>query len=288
MSGLINNLLTDGIILIDKPEGLSSYDCIRKIKQSYPKGYKIGHCGTLDPFASGLLIILVGKATKLQSFLMSDDKIYTGIIKLGVKTDSADITGNIINQSIIPSTINLAGLINYTYDQIPPAFSAKKINGQKSYDLARKGITHQLKPVTVTIKKYSLKKLSDTEIEYFAHTSKGTYIRTLNEDYFAKQNILATTKTLRRVASGIFNFNDFTHQQSFDLAALGDMLKIPRYFVTTEKLKAVINANELVIPEARERIILIYYLDKLVAYYERQDNKNKYKPILILNENYKL
>lgn len=195
----------DYLILIDKPIGVTSYKIIKDIKKDLNlKNIKIGHAGTLDPFASGLLIILVGKATKLFDFFNKFDKEYEGDFQLGYTTDTLDIDGKInetqknINSSNFEK--NIKKFINTIYLQTPPKFSATKIDGKKAYELARQNIDFTLKEKERKV--YSLevfeKDLSQNIYSFKTKVSKGTYIRQLIYDLNILDNNLATCISLRR------------------------------------------------------------------------------------------
>lgn len=205
--------MIDGILLIDKEEGISSYDVIRKVKRIVGKGEKIGHSGTLDPFASGLLLLLFGKGTKLMNTILSLKKEYIVEGVLGISTDTQDITGNVLKQSSNVTTIED---INDTIEknflgnilQTPPLFSAKKVNGKRAYEIARAGDTVELKPKEITVYEFNVLKYEYPVVQCSVVCSSGTYIRTLINDLGIKLDTLATAKSLRRVSIGNFNVNE--------------------------------------------------------------------------------
>lgn len=206
--------LLDGLLLVDKPSGPTSYDVIRAVKRVVVKGTKIGHCGTLDPMASGLLILLFGKSTKKQSLIMGQDKIYLTKIQFGVKTDSADVTGHKIAEAALPimdpNAIALAlRKLSGERDQIPPMFSALKVEGTPLYKLARKGEVIERKPRRIRIDAIELLNvlLPDT-IEIRVRCSSGTYIRTLAEEIGAALGTVGTMKSLVREQIGKFSLSD--------------------------------------------------------------------------------
>lgn len=211
----------DGILLVDKNEGETSSDVVRKIKKTV-NVRKVGHAGTLDPFATGLLIVLLGQGTKLSPYLMPGRKRYRATIRLGVETDTLDLTGQIIRSRPVPDldpweikecTLEFIGEI----EQIPPIYSAVNLNGKRAYKLARKGINIELKKRSVRI--YSIEIIS-IELPYITmeiECSGGTYIRSLAADIGEKLNTCAHLKALRRLASGSFNVID-----AIDLKMSGD------------------------------------------------------------------
>ncbi len=175
-----------GIILLDKPSGISSNAALQQVKRLF-NAQKAGHTGSLDPLATGLLPICLGEATKITSYLLDADKKYQGTARLGIRTNTADAEGDILQTRPVPvlsdSTIEMAlDSFRGEISQIPPMHSALKLNGKPLYELARQGIEVERKPRNVTI--FELKKLgfNKDELELFVHCSKGTYIRTLVED----------------------------------------------------------------------------------------------------------
>lgn len=201
----------DGIILIDKDEGETSYDVVRKVKSSLGGGkvQKVGHAGTLDPFATGLLIILLGQGTKLSQYIMSGDKVYLATMRLGVETDTLDLTGKVARTSNVPDLKReyiqdkAKGFIG-VIEQVPPIYSAVKYKGTRAYRLARKGVEVDLKKKTVTI--YSIRIHSGTcrMSPWRSKCSSGTYIRKLAADLGRELGFVSHLKSLRRLASGSF------------------------------------------------------------------------------------
>ena len=205
----------DGIIIIDKEQGYTSNDVVQIIKKKF--GEKVGHTGTLDPMATGVLPILVGKGTLLSKYLIDHDKTYLATLKLGIKTDTGDITGDIIktqgvnDECLVEDKIeNVLSSIKGEQEQIPPMYSAIKVNGKKLYEYARKGLTVKVEPRTIKI--YNTEVLNididNKEIIFRVSCSKGTYIRTLCETIAEKLGTVGTMKTLNREQVGIFNIKN--------------------------------------------------------------------------------
>lgn len=208
----------EGILVIDKPKGVTSFQLVRILRKILNVS-KIGHAGTLDPMATGLMILLVGKKfTRLSDSLMGGDKSYEAEMTLGVATDTYDAEGVITDASdYIPSLEEVQAALSHfqgKVKQIPPMFSAKKVKGQKLYDLARKGVTIERKPVEVEMKvtlvsyEYPILKLS-------VDCSKGTYIRSISHDLGLCLKSYATLSALKRLRSG-----KFTLEKSVDGSAL--------------------------------------------------------------------
>ncbi len=198
----------DGILLIDKGEGETSYHVVRKVKDVFP-GHKVGHAGTLDPFATGLLVILLNKGTKISRFLMAQDKIYQATVRLGEETDTLDPTGKVTARQPVPSLSKARveqvakGFVG-EIEQVPPVFSALKVQGKRAYEIARKGGTVRLKPRRVTIYQLKVLDMARETVELEIHCSSGTYIRTLASDFSKALGTCGHLVQLRRIASGSF------------------------------------------------------------------------------------
>lgn len=201
----------NGIILIDKPEGWTSHDVVGKLR-GIMRERRIGHAGTLDPLATGLLVVFVGRATRAVEFAEADRKEYIAGLRLGVTTDTQDITGRIIStEETLPDGQEVMNVLNRfkgELEQIPPMYSAVKIGGKKLYELARKGESIERKPRSITI--FSLEVVGRSGGDYILDTvcSKGTYIRTLCHDIGAALGCGACMSSLRRTKSGIFSVED--------------------------------------------------------------------------------
>ncbi len=220
MTRIINNKSTlsiieksqDNIILIDKPVDWSSFDVVKKIK-NIGRFNKVGHAGTLDPFANGLLIIGTGRETKNLKNWSDADKIYEGKIEFGKQTNTYDITGEEVARSDIRSVDwekvnNILNTFVGDGEQIPPMFSAKKVNGVRLYKLARKGKEIDRKAQSITIYSLDLVEHKDKEMIVKMHCSKGTYVRTFANDIGIISGYKAYLKELRRLAIGTFSVKD--------------------------------------------------------------------------------
>ncbi len=206
----------NGILLIDKPSGLTSRDVVNIVGKSLGTK-KIGHTGTLDPLATGVMVLCVGKYTKLVELLTSYNKTYEASIVLGIKTDTLDITGKVLEEKC--SNISLSDILlalkkfEGVYDQEVPIYSAVKINGKKLYEYARENKTIELPKRSVNISKISL--ISDIKYEnnktlfsIRCNVSKGTYIRSLINDIASSLNTIGVMKELRRIEQGNFNIEN--------------------------------------------------------------------------------
>jgi tRNA pseudouridine55 synthase len=240
----------NGVLIIDKPAGLTSHDVVDRVRHIL-QVRRVGHTGTLDPFATGLLVILVGRATRLAQFLSGLEKEYEAVIRLGYSTDSGDITGKRIPDS--PTELTAKGpwsreqieaaleSLRGEIDQVPPMYSAKKQGGRKLYELARRGDEVERRPVTVCI--HSLEAIKPTgellkdnldgtfDFEVRVACSAGTYVRTLAEDFGKRLNVGAHLAELRRTRVGDFPIHQAKSldQVKVSLAeeALGTILSNP-------------------------------------------------------------
>ncbi|MFC1855111.1 tRNA pseudouridine(55) synthase TruB [Thermodesulfobacteriota bacterium] len=202
----------DGIVLLNKPAGITSYDVIRRLKKIF-NTKKIGHGGTLDPFADGLLVIAINQGTKIISYFLDSDKGYIAKLKLGEKTDSYDLTGEII-ESNKDFSLTKEAFIETLNEfkgktlQTPPMHSAKKVNGQRLYKLARKGIEIERGKVEINITELDLVEYSLPYVTIKVACKKGTYIRSLANDIGDKLGSYAHLVELTRTKSGHFSIDD--------------------------------------------------------------------------------
>ena len=202
----------DGIIIINKEKEYTSNDVVQIVKHTLNE--KVGHTGTLDPNATGVLPILIGKGTKISKYLVNHDKIYKATLQLGIKTDTADGEGKILENEKIDKNILSEENINKTLKsfigkqtQLPPIYSAIKVNGKKLYDYARNGEKIEVPARNIEIYNIKLNKidLQNNQIEVRIECSKGTYIRTLCEDIAKKLGTIGYMKELNRIQVGEFN-----------------------------------------------------------------------------------
>jgi tRNA pseudouridine55 synthase len=197
----------NGILLVDKPSGWTSHDVVAKLRHRLGIR-KIGHAGTLDPMATGLLILLVGNATKISQYVTNQDKTYVGTLRLGQETDSYDREGEVVaTREIRASEQEIRRCAQQFLGdqwQLPPMFSAKKINGQPLYKWARKGETVEREPRPVKIYEFFVQEIALPEVNFTVACSKGTYVRTLVHDMGQKLGCGAYLSGLRRTKTGHF------------------------------------------------------------------------------------
>ncbi len=201
--------IPSGLLIIDKAPDMTSHDVVA-IARGALKIKKIGHCGTLDPMATGVLMLLINKATKLQDMLMSEDKVYEGSLKLGITTDSQDAEGDPVEEKEVPdfseSDIK-AAFDKYLgdFEQIPPMVSAIKKDGVRLYKLARQGKVVERDPRAVKVTDYQIHNINLPDIDFTVHCSKGFYVRTYAHDIGADLGCGAHLSALRRTRSGKFD-----------------------------------------------------------------------------------
>src|SRR5436189_5791581 len=220
----------DGVVLVDKISGITSHDVVERFRRR-AKIKKVGHTGTLDPLATGLLVLCAGKATRLQAYLMGMEKTYEGTIQFGWATDSYDAAGvpageaaerSIEDVDLAPHVAKFRGEI----EQMPPAFSAKKIDGVRAYELARKGETAALTPKRVTVYEFQILGVEGSRVRFRVRSSAGTYVRSLAHELGIAAGVPAHLKELRRTAIGRFNVADALPFGAIDSA---ELLASPHY-----------------------------------------------------------
>lgn len=277
--------MNSGFLLIDKPKDWTSRDVCNKI-QSILKNKKVGHCGTLDPFATGLLIVAVGNATKALAFLEDFTKEYVAVLSLGKKTDSGDLTGNIIEEKDVPSIDNKklsevsANLIGKSM-QIPPMTSAIKINGTKLYELAHKGIEVERKPREIEIFSMSMIQSNVNEIILKTNVSKGTYIRTLGETIAEKLGTVGYLTDLRRTKINSLKVEDAISIQNVDESKLISTCNVLSKFIDTiivsdelvGKIKNGVAIDANVLQSSSNQVLLIDSANNALAVYNKKKDK---------------
>jgi tRNA pseudouridine55 synthase len=201
---------TDGVLLLDKPAGVSSHDVVAVARRALG-GAKVGHAGTLDPFATGLLVLLVGRATRLAPYLPGEPKVYEALIAFGAETDTDDCTGATVRESSPPTLEAIAAalpLLTGDIRQLPPAYSAKQVDGKRAYAAARRGRPLELAPVTVRVDAWESTGYDNGMLRVVITCGSGTYIRALARDLGRLTQSAAHLALLRRVRSGPFEVRD--------------------------------------------------------------------------------
>ena len=224
----------DGIVIVDKPDGWTSQDVVSKLR-GVLHTRRIGHGGTLDPMATGVLPVFVGRATRAVEFFEHAEKTYETVLRLGITTDTEDITGEILTQNTPAVTQKdfLAVLEKFRGEiqQIPPMYSALKINGQKLCDLARKGKQVERKPRTITVYELSCLSFDGGSATLRVHCSKGTYIRTLCKDIGQALGCGGCMESLRRVSAGAYQI-----QEAIPLQTLIDSADPGQYLLPVDSM----------------------------------------------------
>lgn len=291
--------MVNGIINVYKEKGFTSFDVVAKMRGIYHQK-KIGHTGTLDPDAEGVLPICLGKATKVCDMLTDRDKEYRAVLLLGVETDTQDTTGKILNSKDVISTEEEVRTVINSFvgevQQIPPMYSALKVNGKKLCDLAREGITVERKSRSITIYSIEIESIDLPEVTMTVKCSKGTYIRTLCNDIGAVLGCGGCMKSLLRTNAAGFKLEDSHKLSELEQNPYMDIIKIDTVFekylkVTTVKnaIKLVENGNrlpeELVlndnIPVAEEKYRVYDHNERFVGIYTFNTETKDYKPVKI-------
>jgi tRNA pseudouridine55 synthase len=265
----------DGVLIIDKPAGLTSHDVVARVRKIAGER-RVGHTGTLDPFATGVLVLLLGRATRLAQFLSGAEKEYEAIIRLGFSTDTGDATGVLIPEiSHLPRIFSRAELesalasLRGEIEQIPPMHSAKKVEGQKLYELARRGEQVERKPVRLTISEFEVEPLrvnEDATQDLSARVvcSAGTYVRVLAEDLGKRLGVGAHLAELRRTCAGEFRIEDaITLEQLSELSAIDERLispdaalsHLPSIDLSAEEVRRTLHGIDLEIDGAKQDLI---------------------------------
>lgn len=199
-----------GLVLVDKTAGMTSHDAVASVRRAL-KTRRVGHTGTLDPFATGLLVVLVGRGTRLIPYVDGEPKVYEATIRFGAETDTDDLTGETTREATPPSDVAIAEAIERLtgdIDQLPPAYSAKKVNGVRAYDAARRGSALALAPARVTVNQWTILGRQGSDVRVRIACGAGTYIRALARDVGRYANSAAHLVQLRRVKSGPFDVAD--------------------------------------------------------------------------------
>lgn len=233
----------DGVIIINKQKNFTSHDVVNVIRKKL-NTKKVGHTGTLDPNATGVLPILVGKATKISKYLIEHDKTYIATIKLGEKTDTGDSEGQVIEEKLVPTDLKEEDINNTLQSflgkqkQVPPMYSAIKINGKKLYEYAREGKEVKLEAREIEIYKIQLLEYKNSKIKFEVECSKGTYIRTLCEDIAKKLGTVGYMEELQRIKVNNFKIEDSVLLDDIALENVEEnLIKIEKVFKEKDKIE---------------------------------------------------
>lgn len=274
----------DGILVVDKPIGITSRDVVNRVCKIL-NTKKIGHTGTLDPLAQGVLVLCVGKATKLVELLTCNDKEYVANVKVGVLTDSLDTDGKLLESSNdVVDKEKLANVINNfkkTYTQEAPIYSAIKLNGKKLYEYARENIKIDLPKRKVTIKDIKLLESNNNSYKFYSKVSKGTYIRSLIRDINNEVGIIGVMDELVRTKQGIFDIKDsYTlediENNNYKLISINEILK--EYYTVNidDELFNKIKNGAVIENIYNEKMVVFTYNDNVIAIYEPYNKDTNY------------
>lgn len=295
--------MINGIVNVYKEKGFTSFDVVAKMRGIFHQK-KIGHTGTLDPDAEGVLPVCLGKATKVCDLLTDKDKEYKAVLLLGLETDTQDISGEVLNQSEVTVTEEAVRqtILSFvgSYEQIPPMYSALKVNGQKLCDLARQGITVERKARPVTIHHIEITNIHLPEVEMIVSCSKGTYIRALCDDIGKKLGCYGCMKSLLRT-----KVDRFVLEKAYKLSELQELTQLPQKewsfldsvdsvfekYVSVEAkeeaVKLVVNGNRIsssmlrdFSEEKQQEFVRLYdYNKRFIGIYTYLKDSNEYKPV---------
>lgn len=272
----------NGVFLVDKPQNMTSFDVVAILRRKLNLK-RIGHTGTLDPNATGLMMMLVGKSTKILPFISDQVKTYHAGLKLGIKTDTGDIWGSIIEEKPVPVFnehdlhVVLKSFLGKS-DQLPPMYSAISVNGKRLYEYARQSIDVERKPREIEI--FSIDgMLNETGIEFTVTCSSGTYVRTLCEMIAEKLGSVGTMSSLNRIRINDFKLEDsvplnLIDPKNINWLALDSVIGLP--IVETRMITDIKNGKQLVL-DTMENKVLLRADDELLAVYERIADTNHYR-----------
>lgn len=271
--------MKNGLLIVNKPAGYTSRDIVNIISKKL-NTKKVGHTGTLDPIASGVLVVTVGRYTKLGNMLTALDKEYIAEIKLGIKTDTLDITGKTVEEKSY-SHLNKEKIENTLksfigpYQMEVPIYSAIKVNGKKLYEYARNNESVKLPVKNVKIEELELLDFQNDTIKIRAKVEKGTYIRSLIRDICEELDTVGTMQSLTRTKQGNFKLNDAITIEDINnnsnLLKISDVLNIPKYNLNLFEYQKIINGNSIKLKSQEEQLLLIYETEEIAIYDKQND-----------------
>jgi len=245
----------DGVLLRAKPTGVTSHDVVAEVRRSLPRGTKVGHAGTLDPFATGLLLVLVGRATRAQRFLMALPKTYRAVARLGWTSDTGDRDGELVHTGRMPDALEIP---TGQQLQTPPAYSAVRVGGKRAYELARSGEVPELEARPITVHRADLLSHEDERAEFEIECSSGTYVRSLITDLGD-----AYCEELERTAIGPFQLEDADPDR---LVPLREALAfLPERALSADEARAVSHGRPVVVHAGTNEPVRLTFEGELVA-----------------------
>lgn len=257
----------NGLLLVDKPAGVTSHDVVARCRRAVATK-RVGHAGTLDPFATGLLVLGIGSATRLLPYLDGEPKVYDARFHFGYETDTDDVMGTATMSAQLPDWTHLQPAIDSltgSISQIPPSFSAKHVNGERAYDMARRGDVVKLEPVVVTVHQWHITEHTSDSLTVTITCSGGTYIRALARDLGRLLHSAAHCDLLRRFRSGVCSVQNATPYAALERGALaGGLIQLQSPLAALQEMNVITltPANELDIRNGRA---IAAHLDNAIA-----------------------
>jgi tRNA pseudouridine55 synthase len=279
---------TDALVLVDKPAGLTSFDVVRGVQRAIGAP-KAGHTGTLDPFATGLLVILTGRATRLIGLVPGEPKVYLATIRFGEERDTDDVTGTVTRQAPLPDRALLADAVRRLtgeFEQLPPAYSAKKVEGRRAYAIARRGGTPEIAPATVRVDRWEILDEAWPRLTVRIHCGRGTYVRALARDLGRLMQSAACLETLRREAAGPFtvdgamSWQDVTDGRLAVRPVVEALGSLPRQRLDSDEARRVSHGMPVVAHQPGERVALLGPEGELLAVAHRE--QERWQPDVVL------
>ncbi len=278
----------NGIVVINKEKDFTSRDVINILNKKF-NTKKIGHTGTLDPMATGVLVVCIGRYTKLVDKITSYDKEYIASIKFGVKTDTLDITGKILEkqENVVVDKCLLINILDsflgYSIQEVPK-YAAVKLNGKKLYEYARNNEEIKLPKREIEVKEIELLSMINDEVTFRVVVSKGTYIRSLIRDICEKLGVIGTMSSLHRTRQGNFSIDKSYYLQdienkNYQLLTMEDLFSYPYYILNEEEYKKVKNGAFLELKEDYA-FVFMQYKKEVIAIYKLEEKK--YKPFFMV------
>ena len=285
------SLPADGLLLVDKPAGVTSHDVVAAARRALGER-RIGHLGTLDPFATGLLVLLVGRATRLARFIEAEPKVYDAVIAFGGETSTDDLTGDVTRAAPPPHADALAGAVAQLtgiLDQLPPAYSAKKVEGERAYRAAREGRTLELRAARIVVHEWQIHDFDGQRLRATIRCGGGTYIRALARDLGRLTASAAHLAALRRTAAGPFEAAHAVPLLQLPERAAAALLPslqglpgLPRQRLDDDARRRVTSGNTIAADLDGDRAALVGGDGSLVALAERRGDR--WQPRVVLQD----
>ena len=273
-----------GFLLIDKPPGITSHDVIYQVRRAL-REKRVGHAGTLDPMATGLLVVGVNAATRLFQYLQLEPKVYEGSIRFGIETNTQDADGEVVNTTdaarlTIEQVRKACSKLVGETEQMPPMFSAVKVDGRPLYHLARKGIEVERKTRTITVEKFEILSMLNESAEFQVICSGGTYVRTLAHDVGRTLGVGAHLTRLRRTRIGNFDVSMCCTIEEIQLIPPESALQpMPTIIVDKETSEKIYIGQRIILPTTEKRVAVMH-ADSFLAICEKEGDE--YQPVCVM------